>query len=156
MATPCRERSKLAARTLPSTSKAARRATDALEDQNRNRGNLRVDILRSARLVWVGVVGHVPRAASASGVDWGLEGWGLEVLGLDLGRLGRITNVAGAAAAGGLKVAAHGRCVLSCSEIGVKKSQEVSGLSQVETGQGSVVVGHNYREGERGKAQRCS
>lgn len=61
--------------------------------------NLRLDILTCAGLDGIGVLGHVAGTAAA-GCDYrGLECWCLEVLGLDLGRLGGVYYVPRSAAA---------------------------------------------------------
>ena len=46
--------------------------------------NIPFNILRASGLLGVAVLGHVPAASSAGGVDFAFEGWGLEIDGLEV------------------------------------------------------------------------
>ena len=67
-------------------------------------GDTRFNVLKTALLLGIQIGGHVAGATTTSRDHFALQGWRLQVLGLDLGSLGAVNNVAGATAAGGLHV----------------------------------------------------
>lgn len=80
-----------------------------LESTMKKIDNLRSDILACPRLSWIFVRRHVTRAAPPSRNDRRLQSRRLEVGRLDFGRFGRVSDVAGATAAGRSHMTSHFR-----------------------------------------------